>query len=389
MPNRYGRRVSGHRTCRASARRGDDPRVLAVLAGALVCVLAQPAGAQERPDGPPPSRATDSGLELLERAAASARATPHSGEILWVTWWDDRSDVELVEVQRQGDDLLVHDPGQLTLELSRTREGGMVDHQQGWYLPLPPATRTPPAADLADKYRVAVVGRERLLDRATQRLEVRRRADDRLRELLWVDEATGLLLRRESYDGDTRLRLANYLKLDLGAEDAVRVDVAAGPVPLEQRTQGAAPVDDEGVAALRRAGWTLPAALDDGYRARGVFVVDAQDSEPVQLVYDDGLYTVSLFVQQGQPDWATLPAGSRPVHDEQMPADVVAYEWPGAMPSRIVWESGGATYTLVGDAPPAELRSLAASLPRDRARGLAQRMGDGLARLWSWVSPWS
>jgi hypothetical protein len=335
---------------------------------------------------PAPAAAAD-WRELLERAGDSARTRAYAGEALLATWDGDDSHAELVSVRntRRGG-LTVVSPERYTMQLADDG-GGLVDHEQGWFVPLPPADvdASEDAVDaLAGKYRVQAAGTDELLERPCTLVDVRRAADGLLRERLWIDDASALILRRETYDADERLvRLAVYLSLDLTPP---RAHPDRGRrVPLEARTQGVASVDDRGLAALRDAGWSVPDELPGGYEPSGVYAVSGADSQPLQVVYGDGLYSVSVFQEQGRADWSTLPPGAEPA--ERYGPDV--YEWPGAFPQRLVWESQGTTFSLVGDAPPDEFAAIMDALPAPHRPGIADRFRRGLGRLWSLLSPWS
>lgn len=352
------------------------PAVLVALVSLAVLASALPAGAGGRRDW----------RALLDRAATSGRDTPHTGEILWITHADGESHVVKVDVDQSRAGLTVRTPGQSTVRLS-TEGGGLVDLEEGWFMPLPAARRVPAGSSSAmeDKYEVEVAGSARLLDRPATRVEVSLREGGILRERLWLDDATGLLLRRESYDGDELLRMAVYVSLDLSPRAQQGRESSDDAVPLEQRSQEVEPVQPVRLEALRQAGWSVPEQLGDGYRPAGAYALSGRDGSPLQLVYADGLYTVSLFQQRGEPDLSTLPPGAEPAEG----LGDRAYEWPGAVPSRLVWEAGGTTYSLVGDAPPEEFHAMAAALPQAERAGVLERVGNGFSRLWSWVSPFS
>jgi len=373
-------------------RRGRWSLALAVGATGAALLLASAAGAS----APGPARAqprpapdADGWRPVLQRAWEASQERRYTGEALWIVWADGDPHVALSRVLRDRDTLTVSSPDDFTVRLGE--EGGdMVDHRQGWLTPLPPVDSGRPDAALRaleEKYEVALAGEDRLLDRPCTRLEVRRRGNGSLRERLWVDDDSGLVLRRESYEGSRRLRLVAYLSLDLRPGTAARAGIRAARDDdgdsLERRSRAITPVDDRALTALREAGWTVPPSLPGGYEPVGVYAVDGSDSQPLHLVYRDGLYTVSLFQQQGRPDWASLPDGAQPADDLGWPA----YEWAGAVPQRLVWEASGTTFSLVGDAPPREFVAIARSLPRPQAPTLPHRLRRGLARLWEWVSP--
>jgi sigma-E factor negative regulatory protein RseB len=341
-------------------------------------------------EGQTADAATDGWREVLKRAAEMARTEAYAGELLWVIYAGDRPYVTRAAVRntpRGG--LVVDAEGGPTVELDAP--GGRVsDVQEGWALTLPDVGAAPDGADLLEaKYDVSLAADDRLLDRRCRTLEIRRNDDGTLRERLWVDNRSGLLLRRETYDGDGEVvRLVAYLSLDLravhpGGRHASRTESSA----LPERSHAVTRVDDRGLAALREAGWTVPEALPGGFQPVGVFAVAAEESQPLQLVYHDGLYAVSLFQQTGTPDWSSLPAGAEEL-DGFGGLDGPVYAWPGAIPQRYVWTTGGRTWSLVSDAPADELEAIVAGLPQPEAPGFWERVGRGLGRLWSAVSPW-
>jgi hypothetical protein len=351
------------------------PQGLAAVAGAAALGAAADPGADWR--------------EILRRSAEAARSTAYAGEVLWVTWSDDgQTHASVVEVRNTTDvGLVLQDAQWATTQLGD--DGGLLHHDDGWLAPLParPGQLDEDLADLDAKYQVVVVGVSRLLDRRCVKIEITRQDDGRLRELLWVDEASGLLLRRETHVGGRLVRLGSFLSLDLRPArrpvgGTSRVGSAVDPV--RERPQQVAAVDRAQLAALTEAGWLVPDLLPGGYRPAGAFAVAADDGQPLQILYRDGLYTVSLFQQPGRIDRDALPAGAAAMPHLQGQA----FEWPGAMPRRMVWEADGMVFSLVGDAPPDEFLAIAAALPQPARTGVLQRLRRGLGKIWRWVSPW-
>lgn len=340
------------------------------------------------------ARAREAGTEtdwraLLVRAAQAARTIPFTAEALSITWVDGDSRVATSTVYHSARGNLVLQPGEgMTVRLGEDGEG-LIDHERGWLLALPASN--PPELDealamLEAKYEVRVAPPEHIMDRRCTLLEMRRRADSSLRERLWIDQETGLLLRRETYDdGQDPIRLAAYLALDLGAPagDAPEAIVRLRSVaPAELRQQHAVEVDPTGLEALREAGWTLPEELPGGYQPTGAWVLSSGEGQPLQVTYGDGLYTVSIFQQAGSLDLASLPPGAEPYHGLEWSA----WHWPGAVPATLVWEAAGRTFSLVGDAPADEFGAIARMLPRPQPPSAGERFARGLRRLWSWVS---
>lgn len=278
----------------------------------LLAVDALPAGAAEAD-------------EIWERARG-AGVVAHSGEIVAVTH---------VDGAQHRTRLAVEGAGGLTL---------------------------PTGDGLGRKYRLETAGEDVVLDRPATRLEVYGRHDEGLRERIWVDDATGLVLRRERYDGETLAVLVAYERLELAP---IRTAASGRP--------GRSAID---------ADVPLPAELPGGYRLTGPATLSGAH-QAVRVAYDDGLYRVSVFAQPGRLDARTLPPGARRVDGFPGPA----YDWPGAFPQRLVWEAGGTTWTIVGDAPPPELAALALALPQPQRPAPLRRLRTGLTRVWSSLSP--
>jgi sigma-E factor negative regulatory protein RseB len=224
---------------------------------------------------------------------------------------------------------------------------------------------------LAASYDLSVAGTGRCTGRTTTVVEARR-SDGQVAGRFWVDEATGLLLRRDVHGDDgRRLRRSEFVDLEVRAAAAVAA-AEAGDLPAA-------------VEELRAEGWRVPDGLPGGFA-----LFDARLSAPggrehvLHLAYSDGLSTTSLFAQRGALGSAP-PDGFR--RDEVGGRPVWVHS--GVVPERVVWSGGGAVWTLVSDAPRAVVRDAVATLPRDRAEreGVLARLGRGLGRLASALSP--
>ncbi|MDX6769283.1 MAG: hypothetical protein SF051_07110 [Elusimicrobiota bacterium] len=145
--------------------------------------------------------------------------------------------------------------------------------------------------------------------RKTWRLDLRSRADGRLRRSLWVDRDTAFVLKREDYRHDGSLRLRErFLRLSHGPQDpeAFRLDAPRG-VSVTARETPFIPCPSAGrktpcaspLLPLRLPGW-----LPEGY-----FLFDVLGSTRAHLItaFNDGLAPVS--VAASAPD-AAGPAGA-------------------------------------------------------------------------------
>jgi sigma-E factor negative regulatory protein RseB len=334
-----------------------------------------------------PTSADEGWRELLEGAADAAHTRPYAGETMLLSTAEGQPHLSRVQVAHTpASGLLVGADDALRLEAD-PGGGALLDEGERW-VAGPPGIDVDAGDDFARlerKYDVAVERTDRLMDRPCTMIAITRRADSALVERLWIDDESGLLVRRETFDGgEEPVRLAAYLSLDL---DPRRVRAAISrtrPTPPPRPAIAPAPLDGRELAVLEEAGWVVPGPLPDGYEPVGVFAVDAVESQPLQLVYGDGLYVVSLFQQQGRPDWSSLPDGAVRVDGVDHPV----WAWPGAQPQRLVWEADGRTWSLIGDAPASDLLHLVEAMPTPDEPGPAERLRRGFGRLWSWVTPW-
>ena len=246
--------------------------------------------------------------------------------------------------------------------------------------------RLPPL--LAAAYDLQVTGPGRCTGRAA-RVVTAARPDGTLAGRFWLDQRSGLLLRREVFDG-TGERVRSSAFVDLAVTDAGAAGAAAPGAPS---AGGAAAFPQAStLRALREDGWRVPRTLPGGFRLFDTALRSPRPGRHVlHLAYSDGLSTVSLFAQQGRLGTAPLAGftagtvGERPVW--------VRHETP----ERVVWSGGGRVWTLVSDALPATVRDAVASLPGDAAprdgvgggwgEELRARLARGLGRLGGMLSP--
>lgn len=168
----------------------------------------------------------------------------------------------------------------------------------------------------------------------------------------WVDEATGLLLRRDTYDRTGALvQSAGFEQLRVGDETGAasttgRLAISSTTAALTLSSADA--LATEGwYCSSRLAGLSLVRLRADSSSAPGV----------VHMVFSDGVSTVSVFEQHGALGGA--PTGSR--WDSQLQAWTRA----GLAPSA-TWQSGSTVFTVVADADRQVLVTAVASLPHDR-----------------------
>jgi negative regulator of sigma E activity len=260
---------------------------------------------------------------------------------------------------------------------------------------------------LAAGYDLRIGGTDRVAGRAATVVVVAKQGRESAR--LWLDDRTGLLLRQDVFDAAGRLhRMAAFVSLTLTAEPpATSPEVGTSgtllrapvhgfgvpglTVPAANRssqepkaTPAPSPsgpwsdvVSPTELAALRTAGWPCPAALAAGFVLLDARRTTTSGSSTLHLTYGDGLSAISVFLQRGQLDSARLTG-------------LTAQKWDGTevyvragWPDVMVWQGGPTVITAIGEAEPADLRSILSALPRQSNHGTLgswqQRMGSALA----------
>jgi hypothetical protein len=303
--------------------------------GGLDLVVAQagagvPAGADEQP------------LEAAGRAAARVSFVG----ALEVQWTDDHGQHdETLAVQGGNGAVVVRGP---TAVMASSQQR-LVEHAGGeWDLLWPVAAGSGGRPAPSPKYQLATSAGPVVSGRTSRLVEVRQGSE--LLERLYLDEQTGILLRREQYEGGR----GPYRTIGF---ESISFDPAPAPqmpsdVVNESPTRLPAGHVPSGVSA--------PLALADGYQRLGAY----RRSGVVQVLYSDGLYDLSIFQQEGRLDHHGLPASRVSVG----PADKSGgwhYSWAGG--HVVLWEHGGIVYTAVSDAPLDQVLTAVRSLPPARA----------------------
>ncbi|TAK68589.1 MAG: hypothetical protein EPO13_10815 [Actinomycetota bacterium] len=204
------------------------------------------------------------------------------------------------------------------------------------------------------------------------------RASAEVAARFWIDRQTGLVLQRELYDNQGDLaQSAAFQSLSVGTP-VLAPELSADAVWTH-------PVDDARYDQMRASGWTCPAALPFGLSLYEVREGEADGADVLQMIYSDGLTTVSLFEQRGSLD-GNGPAG----FTRADMAGSVAWTRTGP-PTQVVWQSEASVFTLVSDAPDDLVRSVVAALPGNpvTADGWSDRIARGWGRVVDGLSPWS
>lgn len=342
-----------------------------VTLAALVAVLlaAAPALAVPTGAGGAPNRA----LSLLQRSIRSGRALTYGGVQYTAEWSGSGSATDVVEVSHVAGRGAVLRP----LPTTASPAAGVAEGDDDV-----PAQVGAAVGILAADYRLVVAGEQPVAGRLADVVEARRPGGS-VAARFYLDHATGLLLERQVYDTAGRLlRFSAFSSVTVGSLPAE--PPPTGPATL---TSMPAPWRELGVgrvAALRRAGWVVPMSLGAGPSGGRLVLDDVRVSGTgavVHLFYTDGLSTVSVFEQRGRlslrglPGWRlTRLAGDRVFSVGQLPA-------------QLTWSGQHLVYTVVADAPSAQLTTVVRALPHARPPGVWTRLRHGLDRLGSWLNP--
>ncbi len=194
------------------------------------------------------------------------------------------------EVVRSAEHITYLVPESRTLALERYR-----GHPQSGFPSL-----TPSRIDkLVACYELSLAGRDRVAGRETQRISIRPRDNLRYGYQLWLDAETGLLLRsRSSAQGGGVSEQFMFVKvrfLDRIAPELLEPQVSGGEVVYFRNdvTEGR-PASEAGTPLWHAA--ELPRGFELSMYRR--YSAGKEDGTMEQLVYSDGLTSVSVFIER-------------------------------------------------------------------------------------------
>lgn len=228
---------------------------------------------------------------------------------------------------------------------------------------------SPTVLDLVRRsYRVVVVGAQQVAGRPATVVEARRTGGSAVVRF-WLDDANGLLLRRETRDART-VRRVGFVRLDLDAPPPMHPPPAA-PVALGDPAVAGTVAGTQRLGGLTRLDVRT---LDAG--------TDAAADAGTHATYSDGIAAVSVFAQPG----------SLPVEGVVGLAPDRVAGWPvlasTGLPDVVTWSAAGVVYTVVADAPAETIEAAVAGLPHEPAPTTPlSRLERGASRVLSWLNP--
>lgn len=207
--------------------------------------------------------------------------------------------------------------------------------------------------------------------RSTRQVDATDRGGSHVRERLYFDDATGLLLRREQLDGHGRVVRAVGFTM-IGDTGGMFVGPGEAPQP-PAHSASRQPNTLEHVTAPFEA----PGTAGDAFRLVGRY---GESGDTVHLFYSDGLFSVSVFEQQGALDWSSLPPGgeARTVSGR----DAREYRTAGGVVT--VWQAGDVVYTTVSDAPADQVDGVLHSFHPSGSPDVLHRITDYVLGPFSW-----
>ncbi|HHX41903.1 MAG TPA: hypothetical protein GX715_18260 [Armatimonadetes bacterium] len=311
-----------------------------------------------------PAHAGPSVEQLVERAFRHPRSVAHTGTVRVTLSGPPRSTASVrVLCDGRGRERREHLDGPargLTL---------LTDGQNSWQRPSPKAhwaaLQTPPAASSWDRlrrnYRFRRQGEERIAGRKAAVIAIDPLHRGNPRQVLWLDTATALVLRADSYSyaGD----LAMTTRYITFVPKAPPARALKAPGPDEIAPTSAAEWWRECASEkelVREAGTSvsLPSRLPPGYALVAYYLRGCRRGGTLPVVrYEDGLNALTLFITPGPGGQRRLGLGWGRGRGRNA---CVLSQVAGQQVARVAHE--GYTYVLVGDHDPdgleATLRSI-------------------------------
>lgn len=208
-------------------------------------------------------------------------------------------------------------------------------------------------------------------------VQLTEQASGAVREVLFLDDETGLIVRRETFGRDgAPLRVVAYTSLEV-APKALQTPVK---IPVDDREVAEHALETENAENARAAGFVVPETLPYGYELVALFEMPDTSVPTQHLMYSDGLYTVSVFQQLGQPKRDVVDGAVKLTTAD----DGLVWRWPGTEPRRFLFSGDDITFTVLTDAPTDELIDVVSELPIDPEPSTLDRLALGLQRIKGW-----
>lgn len=194
----------------------------------------------------------------------------------------------------------------------------------------------------------------KIAGRATRQIEIKRGAY--IVEKVWVDVVSGIVLKSQLFSRKGYLtRSMSFEKISFS-----KLNPKATNYPYKPANK----VSAQDLPSIYQA----PAHLFNGYQRIEIL----KTKQRVEIVYSDGLRTISVFEQVGKLSHPVSPHDNKNINIGYTKAS--SYDWVGG--EVLVWQAGPCIYTLVADDSSNNLATIAKSIPRSHSLDLLQRIGN-------------
>lgn len=310
------------------------------------------------------------GLRLLREAAAAGVTTSYQG-VQIVAWWGPHgASTSIVQVWHERDrSILAQVTDMGSVQSTAAPEAAAGEQDPDGILGLSQQL----LGLMRRNYQVVYAGRGSAVNRQAQIVDLRRPGGS-LAARYWLDTATKLPLRRETFDSRARMISEDaFINLRIGGS-------GLRGMPVPDVRPWSARLDPAQIARLRAHGWPVPRLLPGNLMLVAAHQTAAAAGPVIDLDYSDGLSLVSIFLQRGQ-----LP-GALPGWEEARFRGGAVYSTDPDWRS-LAWSAHGFVYTVIAEAPAATIDQVVDALPHDSGPGFWGRIGRGIRRLGSWANP--
>jgi len=312
------------------------------------------------------ARAADPGAELLAQSHDAATTTQFSGDV--VTEWTDSGGRHRQQVHVVGKPGALHVGSQ---SIVSTGDRSLVRYGGDWLVLWNAKSQgSAPSADR--KYSLSVKRGPLVAGRSTTVIRASLERSDGVAERLYLDVDTSLLLRREVLDAHGKVsRSISFTKIS-----AVVTAPPSTKVSLPKLASDASRDTPRSVTKVGRV-FHAPRDLGRGYRLVGRY---RHPNGTLQLLYSDGLFSMSLFEQRGVLEWSALPAGGT----EQRLAGRTVRVYQSAGSAAAVWSRDGLVLTCITDAPLTDIAGAVDSMRPGNRGGLWPWIAESVLGPFSW-----
>jgi negative regulator of sigma E activity len=239
-----------------------------------------------------------------------------------------------------------------------------------------------PLALLMQHYLLRNVGTELVYGRRAHVIEASTQSG-RVAATFWVDDATSLLIQRETLDANGNVySRVSYTSLQADQPDPALQTVTATALQPQGVEENADALNE-----LHARGWWAQRELPGALTLYDARELTSATGTVLHLSYSDGISTVSVFEQRGRLAGGQLPAGWRSV---SLPDGRRVAQADG-VPVRAAWQAHDLVVAVIADVPLGSMASVIDALPYGAAPArhgmVVGRVSRGLGRIANMLNP--